>query len=144
MSHISRVFHFAIFPKMKRENREFAGNLVPRGFWEREPNTVQWKPWSSSANGKRYILWSRPCKKRTFLWLPHLEMFRSSFCVIFGQTYPPAWLQVVGMLTTFFAVYDRTTTLLETIWLLQCIQVTTCLETFVALFRMKMFGEISL
>ena len=33
----------SIFPE-EHENREFAGNLVPRGFWEREPNTLQWKP----------------------------------------------------------------------------------------------------
>ena len=26
------------------------GKLVPRGFWERETNAVQWKPWSSTAN----------------------------------------------------------------------------------------------
>ena len=25
------------------------GTLVPRGFWEREPVVLQWKPWSSTA-----------------------------------------------------------------------------------------------
>ena len=36
------------------------GKLVPRGFWERETNAVQWKPWSSTANGGNwYNLWSR-------------------------------------------------------------------------------------
>ena len=36
------------------------GKLVPRGFWERETNAVQWKPWSSTTNGENcYNLWSR-------------------------------------------------------------------------------------
>ena len=38
----------------------FPGKLVPRGFWERETNAVQWKPWSSTTNGGNcYNLWSR-------------------------------------------------------------------------------------
>ena len=36
------------------------GKLVPQGVWERETNTVQWKPWSSTANRENcYNLRSR-------------------------------------------------------------------------------------
>ena len=47
------------------------------------------------------------------------------------------------MLTTFFAVYDRTTTLLNDLGITMFTG-NNCIETFVALIRKKIFGKISL
>ena len=143
MSHISRVFHFAICPKIKREDREFAGKLVSRAFWEREPNTVQWKPWSSSANGKCYILLSRPCEKKDFSMVATIGNVSSLVLRYFWTNLFTGITASRWNVTTFSAVYDRTTTLLNDLGITMFTG-NNCLETFVALFRKKIFGKISL
>ena len=45
------LYHFHSLCTYWEPRYFFPGKLVPRGFWERETNAVQWKPWSSTANG---------------------------------------------------------------------------------------------
>ena len=54
------LYHFHALCTYWEPFNFFPGKLVPRGFWERETSAVQWKPWSSTANGGNwYNLHSR-------------------------------------------------------------------------------------
>ena len=68
----------------------FAGNLVPRGFWEREAYPVQ-SVQSTPSVGKCYILWARPCDMSGYMDPPiviPLERFGLRF-VAFLTTHTP-------------------------------------------------------
>ena len=67
----------------------FAGNLVPRGFWEREAYPVQ-SVQSTPSVGKCYILWARPCDMSGYMDSPIVYTIGkvwSSFCGIFDNPY---------------------------------------------------------
>lgn len=124
MSHISRVFHFAIFPKIKREDREFAGKLVSRGFWEREPNTVHWKPWSSSANGNATFCCQDLAIKRLFYGCYHLKCFFPRSALFLDKLIHRHNCKSLECWPRFLLCTTVPQRCL-TIWALQCLQVTT-------------------
>ena len=83
----------------------FAGNLVPRGFWEREAYPVQ-SVQSTPSVGKCNILYARPCDMSGYMDSPivcTIGKVWSSFCGIFDNPYGGVaanrwnvWLRCVG------------------------------------------------